>query len=140
MTLYLCILYFLFLRIRRPPRSTRTDTLFPYTTLFRSFHRVFKAGTGLTPKAYAVAHRARRMRTRLDGAASITDAIYDAGFEANSRFYETADQRLGMRPKDFRAGGANTDIRFAVGECSLGSILVARSDRDRKSTRLNSSH
>src|SRR3546814_4793312 len=69
------------------------------------------------------------MRTRLDGAASITDAIYDAGFEANSRFYETADQRLGMRPKDFRAGGANTDIRFAVGECSLGSILVARSGR-----------
>src|SRR3546814_4902264 len=69
------------------------------------------------------------MRTRLDGAASTTDAIYDAGFEANSRFYETADQRLGMRPKDFRAGGANTDIRFAVGECSLGSILVARSDR-----------
>src|SRR3546814_1580380 len=137
---------------RRPPSATRTDTLFPSTTLFRSietaeappsldalarraglrphhFHRVFKAGTGLTPKAYAVAHRARRMRTRLDGAASITDAIYDAGFEANSRFYETADQRLGMRPKDFRAGGANTDIRFAVGECSLGSILVARSDR-----------
>src|SRR3546814_2454107 len=90
---------------------------------------LFKAGTGLTPKAYAVAHRARRVRTRLDGAASITDAIYDAGFEANSRFYETADQRLGMRPKDFRAGGANTDIRFAVGECSLGSILVARSGR-----------
>ena len=93
------------------------------------FHRVFKAGTGLTPKAYAMAHRARRVRTRLDDAASITDAIYDAGFEANSRFYETAGQRLGMRPKDFRAGGTNTDIRFAIGECSLGSILVARSDR-----------
>ena len=93
------------------------------------FHRVFKAGTGLTPKAYAMAHRARRVRTRLDDAASITDAIYDAGFEANSRFYETAGQRLGMRPKEFRAGGANTDIRFAIGECSLGAILVARSDR-----------
>src|SRR3546814_17845632 len=134
-------MYFFFLIIRRPPRSTRTDTLFPYPTLFRSalarraglsphhFHRVVQAVTGLPPKAYAVAHRARRVRTRLDGAASITDAIYDAGFEANSRFYETAGQRLGMRPKDFRAGGANTDIRFAVGECSLGSILVARSDR-----------
>src|SRR5690606_11305188 len=93
------------------------------------FHRVFKAGTGLTPKAYAMAHRARRVRTRLDGAASITDAIYDAGLEANSRLHETAGQCLGMRPKEFRAGGANTEIRFAIGECSLGSILVARSDR-----------
>src|SRR3546814_11425171 len=34
--MYLCVLLFFFLMIRRPPRSTRTDTLFPYTTLFRS--------------------------------------------------------------------------------------------------------
>src|SRR3546814_11176184 len=32
-----CMFYFFFLMIRRPPRSTRTDTLFPYTTLFRSY-------------------------------------------------------------------------------------------------------
>ncbi|RNF83712.1 bifunctional DNA-binding transcriptional regulator/O6-methylguanine-DNA methyltransferase Ada [Montanilutibacter psychrotolerans] len=93
------------------------------------FHRVFKAATGVTPKAYASAHRARQMRDRLDRTPTITDAIYDAGFNANSRFYETAGQRLGMRPKDYRAGGSNTDIRFAVGECSLGAILVARSER-----------
>jgi AraC family transcriptional regulator of adaptative response/methylated-DNA-[protein]-cysteine methyltransferase len=93
------------------------------------FHRVFKSMTGLTPKVYAAAHRARKVRSQLTGKESITDAIYDAGFNSNSRFYEASNQMLGMRPKDFRAGGANTDIHFAVGECSLGSILVAQSER-----------
>lgn len=93
------------------------------------FHRLFKSATGLTPKAYADAHRARRMRDELDGNESITDAIYDAGFNSNSRFYEAANHRLGMRPKDYRAGGANTQIHFAIGECSLGAILVAKSGR-----------
>ncbi|MEP7063139.1 MAG: bifunctional DNA-binding transcriptional regulator/O6-methylguanine-DNA methyltransferase Ada [Betaproteobacteria bacterium] len=93
------------------------------------FHRVFKAVTGLTPKAYADAHRARKLRANLAHSATVTDAIYDAGFNSNSRFYETADHVLGMRPTDYRAGGANTDIRFAIGECSLGSILVAQSAR-----------
>jgi AraC family transcriptional regulator of adaptative response/methylated-DNA-[protein]-cysteine methyltransferase len=58
----------------------------------------------------------------------VTEAIYDAGFNSNSRFYEAADHVLGMKPSDYRAGGANTDIRFAIGECSLGSILVAQSE------------
>ncbi len=94
------------------------------------FHRVFKALTGLTPKAYASAHRAQRMRTQLrQPGASITDAIYDAGFNANSRFYAASDRVLGMRPKNYRAGGAQTVIHFAVGQCSLGSILVAQSAR-----------
>jgi AraC family transcriptional regulator, regulatory protein of adaptative response / methylated-DNA-[protein]-cysteine methyltransferase len=94
------------------------------------FHRVFKEVTGLTPKAYASAHRARRMRERLTGsAASITNAIYDAGFNSNSRFYEASDRVLGMRARDYRAGGTNAAIRFAVGQSSLGSILVAQSER-----------
>lgn len=94
------------------------------------FHRVFKAVTGLTPKAYASAHRAQRMRAQLQHPdASITDAIYGAGFNANSRFYSSADRVLGMRPKDYRAGGAQTVIRFAVGQSSLGAILVAQSAR-----------
>ena len=93
------------------------------------FHRVFKAVTGLTPKAYTAAHRARKMRSQLYAQGSITQAIYDAGFNSNSRFYEASDQMLGMRPKDYRRGGARVDIRFAVGECSLGSILVAQSER-----------
>jgi AraC family transcriptional regulator of adaptative response/methylated-DNA-[protein]-cysteine methyltransferase len=93
------------------------------------FHRIFKAVTGLTPKGYADAHRASRMRDRLSRSNSVTEAIYDAGFNSNSRFYEASDQVLGMTPASFRDGGANTTVRFAVGECSLGSILVGQSER-----------
>ena len=93
------------------------------------FHRVFKAMTGLTPKGYAAAHRSRRVRERLADGDSVTDALYDAGFNSNSRFYESADQLLGMKPGDYRAAGQNNDIRFAVGQCSLGAILVAQSER-----------
>jgi AraC family transcriptional regulator, regulatory protein of adaptative response / methylated-DNA-[protein]-cysteine methyltransferase len=94
------------------------------------FHRVFKAVTGVTPKAYAVAHRAKRVRDELDrGNKSVTEAIYGAGFNSNGRFYETSNEILGMTPTNYRAGGANTEIRFAIGECSLGSILVALSGK-----------
>ncbi|MEB0046739.1 MULTISPECIES: bifunctional DNA-binding transcriptional regulator/O6-methylguanine-DNA methyltransferase Ada [unclassified Pseudomonas] len=93
------------------------------------FHRVFKAVTGLTPRGYANAHRSRRIRENLASGSSVTDALYGAGFNSNSRFYEAADHLLGMKPTDYRAAGQNTDIRFAVGQCSLGAILVAQSER-----------
>ncbi|HAI94654.1 MAG TPA: bifunctional DNA-binding transcriptional regulator/O6-methylguanine-DNA methyltransferase Ada, partial [Xanthomonadaceae bacterium] len=94
------------------------------------FHRVFKAETGLTPKTYATAHRAHKLREELNAAAgTVTDAIYGAGFNSNSRFYETSEQVLGMRAKEYRAGGAGAVIRFAVGESALGAILVAQSQR-----------
>ena len=93
------------------------------------FHRLFKAETGLTPKAYSSAHRARKLREALGSQACITDAIYGAGFNSNSRFYEAADDLLGMRAREYRAGGAGAVIRFAVGQCSLGAILVAQSQR-----------
>jgi AraC family transcriptional regulator, regulatory protein of adaptative response / methylated-DNA-[protein]-cysteine methyltransferase len=89
------------------------------------FHRLFKALTGVTPKAYAEAHRARRVRDELTRSATITEAIYGAGFQSNGRFYATSSERLGMTPTAFRAGGSGAVIRFAVGECWLGSILVA---------------
>ena len=92
-------------------------------------HRVFKAITGLTPKAYAAAHRAKRVRAELDRSSTVTEAIYDAGYNSNGRFYEKSNAVLGMTPTNYRAGGANTEIRFAIGECSLGSILVAQSER-----------
>ena len=93
------------------------------------FHRVFKAVTGLTPKGYASAHRSRKVRDGLKDNISVTDALYDAGFNSNSRFYESANQLLGMKPSDYKTGGPNSDIRFAVGACSLGAILVAQSNR-----------
>ncbi len=93
------------------------------------FHRVFKAVTGLTPRGYAAAQRARRVRTALHSAGTVTEAIYDAGFNSGGRFYETSNAILGMKPRAYRAGGADTEISFAVGECSLGSILVAQSAR-----------
>lgn len=93
------------------------------------FHRLFKAITGLTPRSYAAAHRGKRIRDALLHTDSVTEAIFDAGYNASSRFYEKSDQLLGMAPSIYRAGGANTDIRFAVGACSLGAILVASSER-----------
>ena len=92
-------------------------------------HRVFKAITGVTPRAYAAAHRAQRVRHELGRSSTVTRAIYEAGYNSNGRFYEESRQVLGMTPTRYRAGGADTDIRFAVGECSLGSILVAQSER-----------
>ena len=92
-------------------------------------HRLFKTITGLTPKAYAAAQRAKRIRTELDRGSRVTQAIYDAGYNSNGRFYENSNAVLGMTPTNYRAGGTNTTIRFAIGECSLGSILVAQSER-----------
>ncbi|WP_188393688.1 bifunctional DNA-binding transcriptional regulator/O6-methylguanine-DNA methyltransferase Ada [Mesorhizobium sp. SARCC-RB16n] len=91
------------------------------------FHRVFKATTGLTPKDYAAARRAARVRQGLEDGVSVTSAIYDAGFNSSGRFYEKSTGMLGMTPTRYRAGGANEEIRFAVGETSLGTILVASS-------------
>ena len=93
------------------------------------FHRVFREITGLTPKAYAAAHRASRVRDELTRTSTVTEAIYEAGFNSSGRFYATSSQTLGMTPMDFRAGGAGASIRFAVGECSLGPILVAASGK-----------
>ncbi|MDM0104066.1 bifunctional DNA-binding transcriptional regulator/O6-methylguanine-DNA methyltransferase Ada [Variovorax sp. J22R24] len=92
-------------------------------------HRLFKEVTGVTPKAYATAHRASRVRQELARSDTVTDAIYDAGYNSNGRFYERSNEMLGMTPTAWRAGGANTDIRFAIGECALGAILVAQSER-----------
>jgi AraC family transcriptional regulator of adaptative response/methylated-DNA-[protein]-cysteine methyltransferase len=85
------------------------------------FHRLFKTVTGVTPKAYAEGRRAERMRDELGRSG--------AGFNSNGRFYATSTARLGMTPTEFRAGGSGATIRFAAGECWLGSILVAATDK-----------
>ena len=93
------------------------------------FHRMFKAITGVTPKEYATAHRAAKVRHGLASGSSVTEAIYDAGFNSSGRFYEKSTDMLGITPSQYRAGGNNEDIRFAVGQTSLGAILVASTNK-----------
>jgi AraC family transcriptional regulator of adaptative response/methylated-DNA-[protein]-cysteine methyltransferase len=93
------------------------------------FHRVFKKITGLTPKSYATACRNQKLKNELNRAASVTEAIYNAGYASNSRFYDTSSHAIGMTATAYRQGGVNMEIRFAVGECKLGAILVAQSER-----------
>ncbi len=93
------------------------------------FHRLFKAATGVTPKAYGAACRAGRVRRDLTLAPTITEALYDAGFNSSGRFYAAADFMLGMTPSAWRAGGAGEIIRTALGTSSLGRVLVAVTDK-----------
>jgi len=91
------------------------------------FHRIFRSHTGLTPRRYAEAHRAQQLRVQLPASASVTAAAYAAGYGSSGRFYAGAKDALGMRPTDYRAGGRGSEIYFALGQCSLGAILVAQS-------------
>ena len=93
------------------------------------FHRMFKAATGLTPKGYAAAYRANKVRESLVSGNSVTEAIYDAGFNSSGRFYEKSTGMLGMTPSQYRLGGANEEIKFAVGQTFLGAMLVASSTK-----------
>jgi len=92
-------------------------------------HRLFKSATGVTPRAYAAAQRARRVRAELPESPSVTAALYGAGYGSSRQFYAVASQRLGMTPSEYRAGAPQLEIRFAVGVCSLGQVLVAASER-----------
>jgi AraC family transcriptional regulator, regulatory protein of adaptative response / methylated-DNA-[protein]-cysteine methyltransferase len=91
------------------------------------FHRIFKTTTGLTPKDYAAGHRAKKIRQGLAYGNAVTATIYEAGFSSSGRFYEKATEMLGMTPSRYRAGGRDEELRFAVGQTSLGVILVASS-------------
>lgn len=92
------------------------------------FHRVFKSVVGVTPKAYAATQRRKRLKNGLRSESSVTTAFQNAGFNSSGRFYADADRTLGMTPSDYRSGGTNAHMRFAIGDCTLGSILVAATD------------
>ena len=93
------------------------------------FHRIFKKIAGLTPKAYATAHRDKKVRDGLQSKGTVTEVIYGAGFNSSGRFYEQSQAVLGMTPTRHRTGGTGETIRFALGECSLGTILVGATDK-----------
>jgi len=94
-----------------------------------AFARLFREVTGVTPGAYAGAHRARVAQAALQGGAAVTETIYEAGFSSSGRFYEAADGMLGMTPRAVRAGGAGETVQFAFGMSFLGLVLVAASGR-----------
>lgn len=93
------------------------------------FHRLFKSLVGVTPKAYAVAHRRQRVRHNLPRSSTVTKAVHDSGFNSNGRFYADSNASLGMTPARYRDGGAGTEILYALADCALGRILVAASDK-----------
>jgi AraC family transcriptional regulator of adaptative response/methylated-DNA-[protein]-cysteine methyltransferase len=116
--------------IERSASVPTLDTLARAAGMSRfHFHRVFRAVVGITPRAYATAYRSGRMREELRRRTTVTEAIYAAGFNSNSRFYDAAGRELGMTPTTFRAGGAGMAIRFAVADCWLGRLLVAATDK-----------
>ncbi len=93
------------------------------------FHRLFKRATGVTPAAYARGLRARAAAHALMTETSVTEAIYEAGYSAPSRFYEGAGKRLGMTPSAWKRGGAGATIRWVIVDTSLGALLVAATDK-----------
>jgi len=93
------------------------------------FHRIFKSRLGLTPKQYIAARRENALREALPGAASVTAAIYDAGYQTPARFYVDAAAILGMQPGAYRAGGRNQSVWYALAGSELGRVLVAGTER-----------
>jgi AraC family transcriptional regulator of adaptative response/methylated-DNA-[protein]-cysteine methyltransferase len=110
-------------RRARPQPERALHALSPH-----HLHRLFKRVTGLTPRAYATAARACRLRDALPKSASVTAAIYASGYGSSGRFYTQARRTLGMKPAEFRRGGAGQTLRYAVARCSLGRVLVAASE------------
>lgn len=92
-------------------------------------HRLFKASTGMTPKGWQQAWRARRLREALAKGERVTAAIYRAGFPDSSSYYRHADQTLGMTAKQFRKGGDSVSVRYALTDWVYGRCLVAESER-----------
>jgi len=93
------------------------------------FGRVFKAIMGITPKQYAMAHRARIASQNLRRSTDVTSAIYESGYGAPSRFYESARHRHGMTAQELRRGGNGIEIRHAFADSSLGLVLVAATSK-----------
>lgn len=93
------------------------------------FHRLFKAVTGITPRAYAAARRVRRVQDELASGTKVAEALYGAGYGSSSRLYEAASATLGMTPAAYRKGGAGAELTWGVAETPLGLLLVAASAR-----------
>lgn len=116
--------------IERSEVNPRLDALAEAVGISKHhFHRIFKKETGITPREYARAWRDKQVQNQLGEKRSVTEIIYDAGYNSSGRFYENAQQSLGMTPTRRRRGGIGETIRFAIGECSLGSFLIGATEK-----------
>lgn len=106
-----------------PPRLSELAAAVGYAP--HHFQRLFTRDMGVSPAAYGRALRSRRAERHLEQEKPVTDAIYDAGYSAPSRFYADARDRLGMTPSAWRDGGRGETIRFTVADSPLGPLLVA---------------
>jgi AraC family transcriptional regulator of adaptative response/methylated-DNA-[protein]-cysteine methyltransferase len=109
------------------PRLDELATLTGYSPTH--FQRVFTRATGLSPAAYARALREERARSALTREGNVTDAIYEAGYESPSRFYDSTNAKLGMSPSAWAGGGRGATIHWAVVDTTLGRMLVAATDK-----------
>jgi AraC family transcriptional regulator of adaptative response/methylated-DNA-[protein]-cysteine methyltransferase len=91
--------------------------------------RLFKRTLWVTPREYAATHRAQRLRHGLRDGASVTTAMYDAGYPSSSRLYEAADSQLGMTPAAYRQGGRGMAIGYQIVDSTLGKLLVGATER-----------
>ncbi|BDI61589.1 bifunctional DNA-binding transcriptional regulator/O6-methylguanine-DNA methyltransferase Ada [Qipengyuania nanhaisediminis] len=93
------------------------------------FQRLFKRTVGLSPAGFARALREEKVRAALAQGASVTSALYDAGFSAPSRFYEQMGGKMGMSASDWRGGGEGRVIHWSIIPTSLGAMLLAASEK-----------
>jgi AraC family transcriptional regulator, regulatory protein of adaptative response / methylated-DNA-[protein]-cysteine methyltransferase len=111
-----------------PPPLAELADKFGFST--SHFQRIFNNIVGVTPKQYAMQNRLNRVRIGLQGeSTSVTEVVYDAGFNSSSRFYENVNAKIGMHPSNYRKGGHGSQIRFATAPCYLGWALVAATQR-----------
>lgn len=127
--------------IERSERDPRLPDLARAAGLSPShFSKLFKGVLGLTPKQYAMAHRARVAGSKLGKSRDVTSAIYESGYASSSRFYGSAMRRQGMTATDLRKGAAGIEIRYAFGESTLGSAVVAATSKGICAVLLGGSH
>jgi AraC family transcriptional regulator, regulatory protein of adaptative response / methylated-DNA-[protein]-cysteine methyltransferase len=95
------------------------------------FHiqRTFKAILGVSPRAWAEARRLERFKRQSRGGASVTGALYEAGYNSSSALYGRGASQLGMTPKAYLQGGQGIGIAYTVFETALGKTLVAATGR-----------
>lgn len=117
------------LLIQKNPKITLTELASIFGMNSTYLQKLFSKLIGVSPKQYAVSVKQNNFKDLLTQDISITQAIYQSGHESNSRVYEKSNELLGMTPKQYKSGHYTKDIMLAIGECYLGSFLVAQTDK-----------